>query len=199
MSAPFMQVYVADYMADTSHLTCEQGGAYWRLLMAMWRAGGTLPEDPAKLARICGLTLARWVKISPDVMAFFTTQEGQISQGRLTKERRKVEEKSSKRSECGKLGGEAKSRNNKKTSLAKATKLPQHLLEPDTRGEVEAPKRASTLSDSQPENAPLEGASSGRSKLELVFDAEAFAAKREADKAEVALMVAEMRGRGRKR
>lgn len=71
MSAPFMQLYVGDYLRDTRHLTAEQHGAYLLLLMAMWNADGTLPNDHKKLARLASCTPTRWSKISADVMAFF--------------------------------------------------------------------------------------------------------------------------------
>src|SRR5690606_38996442 len=66
-SAPYMQLYVADYMADTTHLTTEQHGAYLLLLMAMWRNGAVLPNDPKKLARIAGVSTRRWHMIWPDL------------------------------------------------------------------------------------------------------------------------------------
>ena len=68
---PFMQMYWSDYFGDTRHLTCEQHGAYLQLIGTMWTAGGTLPADPRKLAKITGCTPSRWAKISPEVMAFF--------------------------------------------------------------------------------------------------------------------------------
>lgn len=69
MSAPFMQLYVADYLGDTRHLTTEQHGAYLLILMTMWRSGGRLQNDAKKLARIAGLTGYRWRTISADVLA----------------------------------------------------------------------------------------------------------------------------------
>ena len=131
MTAPFMQLYVADYMADTRHLTCEQDGAYMRLLMAMWRAGGSLPADHAKLARIVGMSASRWLKVRDDVMAFFDEVDGAITQGRLTKEYQKAEEKSAKRSEAGKSGAEAKALKNNNSPQAIAEPLLKHSLEPE--------------------------------------------------------------------
>jgi uncharacterized protein YdaU (DUF1376 family) len=131
-----MQVYVADYTADVQHLTCEQDGAYWRLLRAMWRSDGMLPNDPAKLARICGLSLARWAKISPDVLDLLTVVGDAITQVRLQKELTNANEKSSKRSEAGKLGVAAKSLKNNNVALAIAEPLLKHSLELEPEIEI---------------------------------------------------------------
>jgi uncharacterized protein YdaU (DUF1376 family) len=41
MSAPFMQLYVADYLGDTRHLTTEQHGAYLLILMTVRNSRGS--------------------------------------------------------------------------------------------------------------------------------------------------------------
>ncbi|KPB86159.1 Prophage PSPPH04 [Pseudomonas syringae pv. maculicola] len=42
---PYMQFYVADYLADTSHLTTEEHGAYMLLLFSYWQTGKPLRID----------------------------------------------------------------------------------------------------------------------------------------------------------
>jgi len=139
MSAPpFMQLYVADYLGDTRHLSTEQHGAYLLLLMTMWRAGGSLPNDPKKLARIAGCGPARWEKICDDVMAFFEVGRDEIVSARLSQELEKASQKSQKRSEAGAKGGSAKSLKTNATHEAIATLLPKHSSEPESERKGEA-------------------------------------------------------------
>jgi uncharacterized protein YdaU (DUF1376 family) len=126
MSAPFMQLYVGDYLGDTRHLTTEQHGAYLLLLMAMWRAGGTLPNDDAKLARIVGLSPARWRRVSSDVIAFFDADGANITQKRLVAEIEKAKEKSHKRADAGRQGGKAKALKSNDPPVANAGELPAY-------------------------------------------------------------------------
>lgn len=127
MTAPFMQLYVADYLGDTRHLTTEQHGAYLLLLMTMWRQGGKLPNDSAKLARIAGVSARRWHLVAVDVMPFFTVcDDGTITQKRLEREHQKAVSISQKRSISGKRGGGAKALNNKSAAPAIASELPEH-------------------------------------------------------------------------
>ena len=52
---PYMQLYVADYLADTMHLTAEQDGIYRRLIDHYMETQKPLPNNSAALARISGV------------------------------------------------------------------------------------------------------------------------------------------------
>jgi uncharacterized protein YdaU (DUF1376 family) len=41
MSRPWMPLYIADYIKDTSHLRALESGAYLHLIMAYWVSGKT--------------------------------------------------------------------------------------------------------------------------------------------------------------
>jgi len=131
---PFMQLYVSDFIGDTLSLSTEQIGAYMLLLMAMWNAKGKLPDDDAKLARIVRMSLKKWKAISPEVLAYFDREAGDISHNRLTFELQKSERQSESRSAAGAIGGAAKALKDKNAGLAKAIAKPvagpQHLPEP---------------------------------------------------------------------
>lgn len=126
-----MQLYVADYLGDTRHLTTEQHGAYLLLLMTMWRSDGRLPNDDKKLARIAGTTPSRWAKIAPEVMEFFDVEGGEITNGRLSKELEKAQEKSIKRAVSGTRGAQVKALKNKERVEANASGLLKHSSEPE--------------------------------------------------------------------
>lgn len=118
-----MQLYVADYLGDTRHLTTEQHGAYLLILMTMWRHNGTLAADAKTLSRVACLTMKRWRLMEPILMAFFTVEDGRIKQKRLSKEFQKAVSKSELRSLLGELGAAAKALKNKEPPLAKGTLL----------------------------------------------------------------------------
>lgn len=65
-----MPLYVADYLADTGHLTTLQHGAYMLLIMHYWRRG-SLPEADDQLAAIARMTAADWKKAKPVMQALF--------------------------------------------------------------------------------------------------------------------------------
>ena len=131
MSQPFMQLWVADYLGDTRHLSTTQHGAYLLLLMCMWRADGDLPNDDGQLARMAGLTVRGWLNIKDGVMALFTVADGRVTQKRLAAELLKCKSKTEKRMCAGKAGGDAKALKDKELALANAMRLPCHSSEPE--------------------------------------------------------------------
>lgn len=135
-AAPFMQLYVGDYLSDTLHLTTEQHGAYLLLLMTMWRADARLPNDPVKLARICRVTTKRWPSIWAEIEGFFEVDGEFITNNRLTKEHQKAVSISQKRRDAGEKGAEAKALKNHDTLQANADANDLPLLKHSQRSEI---------------------------------------------------------------
>jgi len=117
-SPPFMPLYVGDYLADTTHLTTTEHGAYLMLLFCMWRSGGSLPANPAKLAKLCKLTRAQWDRMSETLLAFFDIENGEMTQRRLTRELTRHTEAVRQRRVAASNGGHAKALKNKEAALA---------------------------------------------------------------------------------
>lgn len=135
---PFMPLYTSDYLGDTGHLSTEQHGAYLLLLMQMWNAGGSLPSDPKKLARVARLSTKKWLGMADEILAFFHVDNDTISSQRLSEERQKVDRKSDLRRAAGAKGGRAKALKNNKTHLANAKAKVCHFPEPDKLEEAKA-------------------------------------------------------------
>jgi uncharacterized protein YdaU (DUF1376 family) len=70
MNRPWMPLYIADYLRDTSHLRAIESGAYLHLIMAYW-ISGRLPNDDRQLATIAKLTDKQWKECKPTLAAFF--------------------------------------------------------------------------------------------------------------------------------
>lgn len=105
--APSMPLFVGDYIADTTHLTMEQSGAYLQILMVTWRNGGRpLEDNDAKLARICRMTIPKFRdKVRPVIEGFFDLSEGTWRSPRLEREWGFVQKNIEVKRANGKLGG----------------------------------------------------------------------------------------------
>lgn len=51
---PYVALYPSDYLADTAHLSLEEHGVYWRLLLHYYQHAKPLPGDFNRLARVIG-------------------------------------------------------------------------------------------------------------------------------------------------
>lgn len=63
----WMPLHIADYLADTGHLTAAEHGAYMLLIMHYWQ-NGSLPENERLIARIARMDAQQWEE-SRDVLA----------------------------------------------------------------------------------------------------------------------------------
>lgn len=113
---PFMQLYVADYLADTLDLSTVEHGAYLLILMTMWRHDARLPNDMAKLARIARMSPAKFKPVWAEISRFFEVDGDSITNHRLSKEHEKARKKSEVRATAGRAGGQAKALKDKEAA-----------------------------------------------------------------------------------
>jgi len=151
MSEPYFPLYVGDYLRDTGYLTLEQHGAYLMLLMRLWSAGGALPADEGKLARIAGVSVKKWRPIWADLAEFFELENGDITHKRISAELEKAGALRAKRAAAGARGGAAKVLKSKEPEQANATARQKQFI-PDQEVRKEEPygsskKRACRIPD----------------------------------------------------
>jgi uncharacterized protein YdaU (DUF1376 family) len=107
---PAMPFYTDAYLADTTHLTTEEHGAYLLLLFAAWRSPGCcLKDDDAFLARVAKVTLDRWRKrLRPVLAPFWRIQDGSWTQKKQQSVREKLGAISEKRAKAARQARGAK-------------------------------------------------------------------------------------------
>jgi uncharacterized protein YdaU (DUF1376 family) len=96
MMAPYMPLFVADYLADTAHLSAAEHGAYMLLIMNYWQRQKPLPSDDRKLARIARMTDDEWSSARDAVLEFFTVDGMDLRHKRVEAELIRLSEKSDK-------------------------------------------------------------------------------------------------------
>lgn len=104
----WMPLYIGDYLADTSHLTTEQHGAYLLLLMALWKRGGDgLPDVDANLAAAARMPTTRW-KVARMALidgVLLRTDGKAVTQKRLDEELTRAGQITKARANAGAKGG----------------------------------------------------------------------------------------------
>ncbi|WP_281984779.1 YdaU family protein [Escherichia coli] len=103
---PYMQLYIADYLADTMHLSAEEHGAYLLLMFNYWQTGKPIPKN--RLAKIARLTNERWADVEPSLQEFFCDNGEEWEHLRIEEDLASVREKLTKKSAAGKASVQAR-------------------------------------------------------------------------------------------
>lgn len=105
---PYMQLYVADYLADTAHLTAAQHGAYLLLIFNYWQRGHSLNNANERLANVARMTNEEWLNAKPVLEEFFVIDGDEWKHERIERDLEAVNSKSSKASAAGKASAASK-------------------------------------------------------------------------------------------
>jgi uncharacterized protein YdaU (DUF1376 family) len=105
---PYIQLYVADYLADTSHLSTVQHGAYLLLIMNYWQRGKALKDDNERLANVARMSNEEWTKHRDALEEFFDVVDGEWIHRRIERDLNAVLAKSAKARAAGKASAERK-------------------------------------------------------------------------------------------
>lgn len=103
---PYMQLYVADYLADTMHLTTEEHGAYLLLIFNYWQTGKPIPAS--RLARIARLSDDRWTVVERSLNEFFNERSGEWVHARIERDLEAVHAAQNQRVAAGKASAAAR-------------------------------------------------------------------------------------------
>lgn len=114
---PYMPLFPADYIADTYHLTTEEHGAYFLIMMNYWQRGKPPEANDMKLAGIARLDAPRWAAMRDKIKEFFTEKDGLLYHERIEEELDKVREKAASASAAGRASADKRKGNARSTPV----------------------------------------------------------------------------------
>ncbi len=103
---PYIQLYVADYLADTMHLDAEEHGAYLLLIMNYWQTGKPVPRT--RLQKIARVSNDRWPSVERSLSEFFNEEDDCWVHPRIERDLDAVHQTQIQRSAAGKASAEAR-------------------------------------------------------------------------------------------
>lgn len=106
----WMPLFVADYLADTRHLSTAEHGAYLLLIMHAWVSDGRLPLDEKRLARIAGMDAEEWRESREVILEFFTRHEDGYRHKRIDAELERATANIEQRRAAGRASAAARAR-----------------------------------------------------------------------------------------
>lgn len=137
---PYMQLYVADYLADTAHLTTLEHGAYLMLMFNYWQRGESFKANDERslnkrLATVARLSVSEWDEVKGALSEFFDVTDTEWSQARIERDLAAVNAKSTKAKQAGKASAERRLNE-------RSTNVEQTLNHTDTDTDTEAKEKA---------------------------------------------------------
>ena len=138
---PYMQLYVAEYLADTSHLNAAQNGAYMLLLMNYWQRGKALPDLNDRLSTVARMSNEEWIANRDILEEFFTVEDGLWTHGRVERDLIKVKGISN----AGKIGGIASAKARREKTLNDRTKTVARKVNQQNRTDKTTQDNTNTL------------------------------------------------------
>ena len=130
---PYMQLYVADYLSDTAHLTTLEHGAYMLLLMNYWQRGKPLKNSNERLASVARMSNECWATVQHTLSEFFNITDELWIHNRIERDLEAVNSKSSKASLAGKASGIKRA---SKASNKRSTNVQRTLNHTDTDTDI---------------------------------------------------------------
>lgn len=103
---PYMQLYIADYLADTMHLSTEEHGAYLLLMFNYWQTGRAIPKS--RLSKIARLTNDRWSSVEVSLKEFFNDNGTEWVHERIERDLEMVRSSQRQKSDAGKASARAR-------------------------------------------------------------------------------------------
>lgn len=99
-----MPFYVNDYLGKTQHLSTEQHGAYFLLILHAWRSNGRIENDDDTFQSITKMSKNEWLRIKPKISKFFLVGDEYWQHDRVVFELNKSKNITQTRSEAGRIG-----------------------------------------------------------------------------------------------
>lgn len=158
--ADWMAFDVADYVANTLHLTTRQHGGYVLLICAAWSGKGALPGTDAALASIAKLSTREWREDGAALKAFLTRRGDEWIHERVEFEWNDAQSLIAAKSKAGKEGARRRWEGRAKAKW---------IADPSqTHGQTDAPLPLPLPEGSE---ANASGADAPLDPVKLVFDA----------------------------
>ncbi len=153
---PYMPLYPDALIGDTMHLSVGEFGAYMLILVSMWSAGGSLPNDDKVLRRVSRVPPANWTRMRPTIMAMLTVDGDRVTQRRLRDEFEKAAGSRARRANAGRKGGVVRAENSKNRWPSETTKTFSHTANEKALSQSTPHKGAKSLKTLQAFQAMLD-------------------------------------------